>query len=291
MVISNLKGGLGNQMFEYAAGYVLAKKRQEDFKVDLTHLHNHKDFKNETPREFQLAFFNVDCKFSSKEEVIRIKKSYSKCIPFLIQLDEVLVMYNVIKYPLFTNISKDVYMNSYFQNEKYFSEYKNDIIEKFTLKKEFITKDFLKMKKLIEKERNSISIHIRRGDYITNKKANKWHGVLEEDYYHNAIEYLKNEKKMINSQIFLFSDDTAWVEENIDFGVKTYYMSEKFNPAQSIILMSKCKNNIIANSSFSWWGAWLNNNKNKVVIAPSKWLAHGDGPHKGIVPQNWIRLS
>lgn len=292
MVVSNLKGGLGNQMFAYAAAYVFAKERNSNLKIALTHLQNHAEFKNETPRDFQLDFFNIKCEFASKEEVERVKKNYSKGFSFLTKLDEFLILYNIIKYPLFSNISPDVYMNSYFQNEKYFVQYSDEIRELFTLRKKFLTKDFIKVRDLIRGEKDSVSIHIRRGDYVTNKKANKWHGTLGEEYYYNALRYLEIQKGVTNPNLFIFSDDCDWVKENLDFGDRVvHYISDRFNPAQSIILMSECKNHIIANSSFSWWGAWLNRNKKKVVIAPSKWLAHGDGPHKGIVPKSWIRLS
>lgn len=290
MIISNLKGGLGNQMFEFAAGYCLAKDKNTDFKVDITHFQNQKKYKNETPREFQLDFFKTNCKFASSKEISTVKRNYTRGIYPILTVDNYLTAYGAMKYPILTHFSKDIYMDSYFQNEKYFAHHKSEIQNTFSLENKFLTKEFNEWEKKIKKTSETISIHIRRGDYITNLKANKWHGVLNNDYYYNSIKYIKREKKINHPTIFLFSDDIKWVLQNLNFGERTIAIPESLNPAQTIILMSKCTNNIIANSSFSWWGAWLNTNEQKTVIAPTKWLARGDGILNGIIPKNWIRI-
>lgn len=183
-------------------------------------------------------------------------------------------------------------MDGYFQNEGYFIKYERDIRKIFNLKARYITKDFLKMCQEIKGScNNSISIHIRRGDYVTNTQANKWHGLLSKYYYYNALEYIKEEKGIEKPYIYVFSDDSKWVRENISFDGKVTYISDDFNPAQAIILMSKCKNNIIANSSFSWWGAWLNSNKEKMVIAPDQWLTGSNRVGREIVPRSWVKFA
>jgi hypothetical protein len=292
MVISNLKGGLGNQMFEFSAGYVLAKERNTDFKLDLTHLRTKEKFQNETPREFQLDFFNISVESATEQEIFKVKKQYSRGLLPILKLDSYLIMLNIVKYPLLARISSDIYMDGYFQNEEYFQKYEKDIRKMFSLKVRYLTKDFVKMCDEIKRNfDNSVSIHIRRGDYVTNTQANKWHGLLRKDYYYNAIEYIKNKQGVEKPYIYVFSDDSKWVKENMSFGGNVTYISEDFNPAQAIILMSNCKNNIIANSSFSWWGAWLNPNKEKIVIAPERWLAGSNIVSRGIVPKGWVRFA
>lgn len=292
MIISNIKGGLGNQMFEYAAGYSLAKDKGAEFKIDLGHFKNQDRFKNETHRDFQLDFFNVPYKLATEEEVVAVKKRYSGGFLPLLKLDSYLTMFNITKYPLLKNFSSDIYLDGYFQNEKYFIKYAKDIREMFSLKKEYITNDFEKMcEKIAENFDESISIHIRRGDYVTNEQANKWHGLLSKDYYYNALDYIKKETGIRKLYIYVFSDDSVWVKENLPLEGDVTYVSDSFNPAQSIILMSKCKNNIIANSSFSWWGGWLNTNEEKIVIAPNKWLAGSKRHSRNIVPKSWIRCA
>lgn len=292
MIISNLKGGLGNQMFEYAAGYSLARDKGVKFKIDLGHFKNQSSFKNETPRDFQLDFFNVKYKVATEEEVLTVKKKYSRGLLPILKLDSYLTMSDIVKYPLLTSISSNVYMDAYFQSEEYFIKYEKEIRKMFTLKEEYITKDYQEVCNLIRKNINeSVSVHIQRGDYITNAHANKWHGVLSENYYYNALHYIQTETGIKKPYIYIFSDDSAWVKENLSFDGNITYISDAFNPAQSILLMSKCKHNIIANSSFSWWGAWLNENKDKIVVAPDRWLAGSSRHSREIVPEDWVRCE
>jgi len=292
MIISNLKGGLGNQMFEYVAGYSLAKDKDVEYKIDLGHFKTQSEFKNETPREFQLDFFEIPYEFATEQEIVKVKKQYSRGIFPILKLDSYLTMFNIRKYPLLTSISSDIYMDGYFQSEEYFIKYEKDIREMFKLITKYITKDIIKMcDEMKSNYDNSISLHIRRGDYVTNTQASKWHGLLSKDYYYNAIEYIKKEKGIEKPYIYVFSDDSKWVKENMSFDGNVTYISEDFNPAQAIILMSKCKNNVIANSSFSWWGAWLNPNKEKIVIAPEQWLVGSNRVSKGVVPKHWVKIA
>ncbi len=292
MIITNLKGGLGNQMFEYAAGLSLSIKKGTAFTVDISHFDNFKNFPNETRRFLELDSFNVKIEIAKEEEIQKVKYRY----PFISQIlsigNSYLLSHGYIQFPILLNKdSKDIYLDGYFQNESYFDKYSERILKEFTLKEEFINKEFKEVKNnILNSKYPSVSLHIRRGDYVTNLNANKHHGVLDNKYYKIALKEIK--KKYPNVNEYIFSDDTNWVRENFEFLSKdAVYVSEYgFNSAQEITLMSKCKNNIIANSSFSWWGAWLNQNKEKTVIAPKSWLRNGDGIHKGIVPTGWIRM-
>ena len=291
MIITNLKGGLGNQMFQYAAGLSLSIERDTLHKLETEHFTND-SFKKETKRKFELDSFNISSDFASEQEILSVKYPYPLLSKLIVLVNSYLLAHNYITYPLSINRnSKDIYLDGYFQREKYFIKHRDLIKREFSLKEELIDKKFKDIENLIIDSRDkSVSIHIRRGDYITNIHANKHHGVLDDSYYINAIKLLKDRLKDI--QLFIFSDDIEWVKSNLKFLDKgTTFVSEYgFNSAQEITLMSKCQNNVIANSSFSWWGAWLNENKNKIVIAPNKWLRNGDGIHKDIVPEGWIRI-
>lgn len=279
-------------MFEYAAGFSLAREKNTEFKIDLGHFANQEKFKAETPREFQLNFFNIPYQLATAEEITEVKRRYSRGFLPILKLDSYLTMLNIVRYPLLTSISSSVYMDAYFQNEKYFIKYEKDIREMFTLKKEYITKAFRSVNDEIDSNYDSsLSVHIRRGDYVTNSKANKWHGLLSKDYYYNALDYIKENTGVKELHIFVFSDDSLWVKKNLSIGGDVTYISDDFNPAQSIVLMSKCRNNIIANSSFSWWGAWLNPNQEKIVVAPARWLAGSKRHSRNIVPDGWIRCK
>lgn len=138
------------------------------------------------------------------------------------------------------------------------------------------------------KNSNSVSLHIRRGDYVALSKSKKGHALCPISYYKKAIENIA--QKIHNPRFFIFSDDIQWVKENLAIKYNAEYID--FNrdyPERDIILMKHCKHNIIANSSFSWWGAWLNENPNKIVIAPKRWMNNLESSDDLIEP-NWIKI-
>ena len=137
----------------------------------------------------------------------------------------------------------------------------------------------------------SVSLHIRRGDYISNSAYNSTHGTCSLAYYTNAVNFLVN-KIGRNFKVFAFSDDPEWVSSNLKLPVDICFVknnSSEYN-YEDLRLMSECDHNIIANSSFSWWGAWLNTNHNKIVITPSKWYADKSTKNDDITPSNWIKI-
>jgi hypothetical protein len=135
------------------------------------------------------------------------------------------------------------------------------------------------------RETGSIAIHIRRGDYFSDKRSKKDHGILGLDYFENALRFLT--KQIESPVLFVFSDDIDWVKENFKSDIPKHYVDNSFGgPEVSIHLMTKCNHNIISNSSFSWWGAWLNPNPNKIVVAPKLWFR--DRPTStDLVPEDW----
>jgi len=176
--------------------------------------------------------------------------------------------------------------DGYWQSEKYFIDIKNIITEELSLKKKYI--DEIE-KNLINKikNNNSVSIHIRRGDYVNDKTTNLHHGTCPLDYYHRAIKIiLANNKKSI---FFIFSDDIDWVKKNLKLLHPSFFISGN-KDYEDLFLMSLCKHNIIANSSFSWWAAWLNNNPNKTVAAPKKWFNNPHQNTKDLIPKPWIKI-
>ncbi|MCK4744844.1 alpha-1,2-fucosyltransferase, partial [Candidatus Parcubacteria bacterium] len=179
----------------------------------------------------------------------------------------------------------NIYLDGYWQSEKYFKNIENSIRKEFTLKNDLQ----LKAKKLLRKIKNteSISIHIRRNDYISHKPANQYHGVCHLSYYKKAINVII--KKIDDPHFFVFSDDIDWCKKNLKIKFPTIFV-EGNKDYEDLILMSKCKHNIIANSTFSWWGAWLNNNPNKIVIAPKKWFRKKSINTKDLIPKTWIKI-
>ena len=182
----------------------------------------------------------------------------------------------------------NAYLTGYWQSYKFFESIRSALLNDF----EFSETPAKIQYEFIDKihQQNSVSVHIRRGDYVSNPEYTKIHGVCSTDYYHRAIEYICS--KVENPAFYFFSDDMDWVKKNITVNNDCVYVTG--TPAgkdfYEMYLMSICKHNIIANSSFSWWGAWLNKNTEKIVIAPKLWMADPTIDTTDLIPANWIRI-
>ncbi len=293
-----LNGGLGNQMFQYAFAYALSKKFNIDIAFDLSWFDDVKIHQNVTPRPFELSVFNIDCEAATEKDLAKVvqSKRRSKIPRFLWKIFKIqkykptgnkFIQMSAFEFDktLF-NQSDYFYYEGYFQNEKYFKNVREEILNHFKLKVALDYKNQLILNKI--RETNSVSIHVRRGDYVTLECAKNFHGTCSLDYYQKVIKYIA--KKVKDPHFFVFSDDIAWVSDNL----KTKYPCTIVDVNQDkswldLELMKNCKHNIIANSSFSWWGAWLNETPKKIVIAPKKWVAKNN-KKCGIIPPKWIKL-
>lgn len=295
MIVVNLKGALGNQLFQYAAGRALALEKGTDLKLQVDHYDPNKRYLKEIQRRLDLDCFNVKFDVATTEEINRVKYPYPGVSNLLAIVNSYLLAHDYIKLPIILNKnSKDIYLDGHFQSEDFFKKYSDIIREEFTFKKELESEYFNNFVSEIRSQKNkSVAIHVRRGDYVTNKYANKHHGTLDGEYYEKALDVLRKKYGKIKPYVFTeFFDEIKWVKENIPSLEKdTVFVKEsQLTDPQSFVVMSKCAHNIIANSSYSWWAAWLNSNKDKTVIAPKKWLRKGDGRNKRIVPESWIRV-
>lgn len=292
-----LNGGLGNQMFQYAFGLALSKKLNVEVLFDFRFFEEIKKYKDLPHREYGLGNFAGECKEANDEDLAKIilNKKYSKWEKLLwrtLRIKKYKPYGNVAApktaYKYDKNLFKSnnfYFYDGYFQNEKYFIDVREDILKAFSLKEPLDQKNQALMD--VIKGINSVSIHIRRGDYVTLESANKFHGTCSLEYYQKAIEYIAKHTK--NPHFFLFSDDVKWVIQNLKIDYP--YTVIDFNQNKGYLdmeLMKHCKHNILANSSFSWWGAWLNENPKKIIIAPKNWIA--DKQKCNIVPKEWIKL-
>jgi hypothetical protein len=282
-------GGLGNQMFQVAAAYALAKYHNTDFKLDLSFLlKNNKTTEIFTARNYELNVFDYNFYIATEEEkalFVKKKKNIFEKIKFK-YLNCKLIEENQEGIEFFHNSTKNTYINGYWQNEDYFKEHKKDILKLFSFKELPMNLHGIRNEIL---NANSVSIHIRRGDYVTNSAASSFHGLCSMEYYISAIKIMNS--KVINPVFFIFSDDEDWVKENFIIN-QPYHFVSKNKSIDDLHLMKLCKHNIIANSSFSWWGAWLNENIDKVVVAPSQWFVDQkkNNETKDLIPDAWIRL-
>ena len=290
-------GGLGNQMFQYAFGIKQSKNNKTDLLLDLEYFNETRS--TDTKREYGLDVFNINSRIASRKElslvsfpaycrkallVKQIKKIFIRKLSKYIYYKE-----KCFEYTPVLNVEKGfIYYEGYWQSEKYFKEYKEDLLKLFTLNDK-LKPDTEYLKNIIRKE-NAISLHIRHGDYVNNAKINSYHGTCNLNYYKKAIYYIQ--QRIVNSYIFVFSDDIKWARDNLKNNGNITFVDlfNKAPDAEEMYLMSQCKHNIIANSSFSWWGAWLNQNQGKIVIAPKKWFKDKSINTKDLIPEKWIRL-
>lgn len=291
MIIVKLMGGLGNQMFQYAIGRSLAVKTNQELKFDLSFLSDKSPKINFTFRELELDKFNINLEFSSIEEnrFFINKLSILNKILFKLNLksSNLYIVENPHKQLNISNINGDVYLDGFWQSEYYFCDIRNYLLNDFSLsilsnEVSLLTDEIIR--------NSSVSIHIRRGDYSSNSHINSYHGTCNIEYYLKAISYFSN--KLANPIFYFFSDDINWVKDNFESKQNFRFISLKDSksPHYDMYLMSKCLHNVIANSSFSWWGAWLNQNPNKTVIAPINWFVNPSNNPIDLIPQNWIRL-
>jgi hypothetical protein len=302
MIILKLQGGLGNQLFQYATGRALSIELNTILKLDLSFYNN-----NEFSKVYRLNEFNLPFEIANKQEIDQIRnqdhvplifrilnKTGVKVSPYfkrshLIE-KEILKLYN-------PDIKKgiDYYIDGWLGDEAYFKMHEKQI------RKDLRSDDLLNNESKIVLDKivnsNSVAIHIRRGDYLTNS----FFANLSQEYYSRSISFIS--KEISHPAFFFFSDDIKWVKENISVNEKHIFVEHnsaaatKWNTIGEIndlLLMSYCNHQIIANSTFSWWGAWLNSNPDKVVIAPRKWFdnakAQSDYERGHFIPIKWIKI-
>ncbi|MDH4129049.1 MAG: alpha-1,2-fucosyltransferase [Spirochaetota bacterium] len=290
MIIVKLIGGLGNQMFQYAAARQLSHDNNTKLKLDITGFNDYK------LRTYNLHHFNILEDFASDKEIAQFTSNGSLKYRILNSIDRFRVYYkrkHVIEqhYHYDENMKKvynSAYLDGYWQSEKYFKDIENIIRKEFTIKTEANVLNKTMIEKI--KNSNSVSIHIRRGDYVSNQVTSQVIGFLGFEYYFKAIDQIS--QSLENPNFFIFSDDLCWVKENLKIKYPMTFVDH--NNAETnyedLRLMSLCKHNIIANSSFSWWGAWLNENPNKIVFAPNNWFKIDKYNIVSLLPENWIKI-
>ena len=280
MLIISCCGGLGNQMFQYAF-YFKLKTLNKKVKFDISYFD-----KNFIHNGFELEeLFNLQVKKAFKFESLFLK--------FLrkIGLKSYVFFQNnpsdVIKFHPEFYMLDNILLAGYWQSYKYFKDIEDEIRLAFIFKIKLDEKND-KLLKSINKG-ISVSIHVRRGDYL--KPENKiFQSICTAIYYKNAIKYI--ERYVNNPHYYIFSNDIKWCKQNLNLKNVTYVdWNIGKDSYKDMQLMSYCKHNIIANSSFSWWGAWLNNNPNKIVCVPEKWFDLPGCETKDICPDEWIRIQ
>jgi len=307
MIITKLTGGIGNQMFQYAVGRTLSYKYKTDLLLDISFYNTQS---SDIKRIFSLDSFNIKARIASQNENRRLckwqyfsfipKRIYRNILPkhFTNYLKEKDVTCYINKKSQYYDkrvlkIGDNVVLQGYWGNENYFISIEQTIRKEFTLKDELISPAFLEIENEIL-SKNSVSIHFRRTDYLNKQNGiYELFGICEKEYYDAAITYILS--RIVSPYFFIFTDDVEWVKNNFRLSFPNYLVSyNNFKDYEELMLMSYCKHNIIANSTFSWWGAWLNNFTEKQIIAPKKWFRNPFYQNfyekSDFVPHTWTRL-
>jgi hypothetical protein len=292
MVISWVQGGIGNQMFQYAAGRALSIATKQPFYVDL------QDFKGYALHHgFELnEVFNLRVEVADEQLLNAVLDFRNQCLirklikrPLfkLMRGSQFILEPHFQYWPQFENLTSNCYLYGYWQSEKYFQSIKNAIQTDFQFRQALDSQNELLAREM--RATVSVSVHIRRGDYLSDAKTAKVMHICDLGYYQRAVEYMS--KRLINPVFYIFSDDILWAKEQLSIPYQTRYVEHNLGKEsyRDMQLMSLCKNQIIANSSFSWWGAWLNSNPDKLVIAPQKWFVNNNND-QDLIPDKWIRL-
>ena len=268
MIVIRFMGGLGNQMFQYAL-YEKIKKMNKKVMGDI-----YDSYKQDKLRKFDLYIFeNINLVEADRD----IRNQYSqqakklfnrilgKCFPTMKKI----YFEKTLNYDEHIWKLKDTYLQGYWQSERYFADIRQELLEKFTFPNinDEVNLDYIKQ----IKQSVSVSIHVRRGDYLSEVNKKIYGNICTLEYYQKSIDYFEN--KYDDVKFFVFSNDIQWTKAHLKMRDVVYVEgNSEENGYKDMYLMTQCKHNIIANSSFSWWGAWLNQNEKKEVIAPNKWI-------------------
>lgn len=292
MDIVRFKGGLGNQMFQYA--FIEALKNKGRYVMASIG----GKAKNPNARKFSLCdvFTNIELEFASDTLFNKIDEKWKKIKQNEVEKQKFINNYeerffwveDILKEPGVYHpkvfLTKNCTFVGYWQSEKYFKDLREILLNKFRFTR--IETNLENFADMLNKE-EYVSVHIRRGDYLLYPKV--YTEVCTREYYLRAVDYMKKKKK--DCRLIFFSDDIVWVKENLKVPNALYFEKDRFINYEDwydMYLMSRCRHNIIANSTFSWWGAWLNQNENKIVVAPNRWHKNNDTPD--IWCEEWIRL-
>jgi hypothetical protein len=321
MIIVQLKGGLGNQFFQYATAYALAKKQKTILLYD-TLLLKERDY-----RKLGISKFDISAKkasliqllfadwnyiwivlyrifkwstylyFRHKRQVDLYESYFKRVLRPLQVLDTDQLRFRSIVSERFFHFDENLLQEKsplmlfgYWLNERYFNEVRSDLLKEFNLRDPLSSKSKIYLKQI--HSCNSVSLHIRRGDFLSSDHSSIFISIPLH-YYFKALEYFTT--IVYNPVFFIFSDDIDWVKSNLSASkfmkIFVEYEDEFDSTYEEFYLMSQCKHNITANSSFSWWAAWVNNNPKKIVVTPSVWYNLPSHQTDSMIPDSWTKLS
>lgn len=299
MIITRLSGGLGNQMFQYAMGRALALRNRTELRIDTSSYAVQRS--RETLRTFGLEHFAITALPTTPDDYVKLgipdlhdtsglarlarkwREIRDRLLPPKKRRLVIEQMYTFS--PEAFSAGPDCLLIGIWQSPRYFSDAEAPIRQELTLTSPLSPEGTTMLKQI--KEGASVSIHVRRGDYAANPKTNAKHGTCSPEYYGSAIAHMTG--SAADPRFFVFSDDIEWAKENLNLPESTIFVPKEIPDYEALFLMSACTHHILANSTFSWWAAWLDVSQEAIVIAPKHWYVSGTST-QDFIPSNWLRF-
>jgi hypothetical protein len=284
IIFSRLIGGLGNQMFQYAAAFALAKQENAKLVLDI------EDFKKYNLRHYLLGRLNVKEPIAQPGAVrpFRVALRFGRLGQLLLRQTGwlMLIERSFPWKPLNLGGAKHVWMSGFWQSWRYSLPVLTELREIFTPQATTRGLNTILLKEI--RRSTSICLHVRRGDYVSNPNTKAIYEILNPSYYRAALRLLK----IKGATAYVFSDDPSWARQHLKLGLQTRFVDHNppEKPEEDLRLMSACRHFVIANSSLSWWAAWLGIHRNKRVIAPARWFAGANHDTRDLLPQEWEKL-
>ena len=305
MLIIKLQGGLGNQMFQYAAARSLATALGVELKLDVTSALGKSALERSVSApSYLLNSYDIDAKIANSSEISDLRGAFSlrsglsaRIARYLIKNNNYLLRrvfsfrhrYLEKDFRFNTNyfsLADNMYLEGYFQSERYFHAIKDEIRVVFSNPVGY-KKYEQYFDRFTVKNREAVAVGVRRGEFVSDRKTNSYHGACSAGYYYDAIQriFMKVEKPLL----IFFSDDISWCKSKFSTVGGSVFVEDNLPPQISVKLFSRCQYSIISNSSFFWWGAWLNNSPKKIVVAPKIWF-NVSKDTSDLLPDSWIRI-
>lgn len=285
MITVRLKGGMGNQFFQYAAGRALAIHHGVELGLDLSYLLDRTPRKKFTFREYDLDVFNIKAEIISSEKNVHHYRVgiFGKVLEVARRIIKPKGVERSFQYdPKFFSFGPNAYLDGYWQSPKYFAHIADALRQELTLTHRLSPETEALRGEIDASE--SVCVHVRRGDFV----GNQLHDTFDASYYTRAIAHIASVRQI--STIHVFSDDIDWCRNNLSFPYPTQYVGNEHAGKKGeghLELMRSCKHFVIANSSFSWWAAWLAPYPEKIVVAPKRWFANDSIDTSDLIPEKW----
>jgi hypothetical protein len=290
MIVVRIIGGLGNQLFQYAAGLALSSRLGVELRLDMC------AFETYRLRQRHLDAFTISAVPATKDDIARLKRgkggwvdrALSRILPTGLPAPITYFKESTFTYsPAFEKLADDTYLDGYWQSAKYFQGFEWKVRRELAWRRPAPSANS-GLEDLIRGS-GSVSVHIRRGDYVSDPRARKLYETCTMDYYGKALEVMT--ARLSHPRCFVFSDEPEWAQQNWFRRSCDVFVPRGLSPVDDLRLMAMCSHHIIANSTFSWWGAWLNSAADKMVIAPRRWFLPGVLDDKDLIPEGWITIS